>query len=80
MSMGKEDIYIDKSVLSAKVKLERSIATLHDMNKGDIIHEEDLHMLSPGDGYKWDQLHEIVGKQLKRSIPANEIVYPKDIE
>jgi sialic acid synthase len=50
------------------------------MNKGDIIHEEDLHMLSPGDGYKWDQLHEIVGKQLKRSIPANEIVYPKDIE
>jgi sialic acid synthase len=78
--LGEEDIYIDKSVLSAKVKLERSIATLHDMNKGDIIHEEDLHMLSPGDGYKWDQLHEIVGKQLKRSIPANEIVYPKDIE
>ena len=78
--LGEENIYIDKSVLSAKVKLERSIATLRDMKKNDIIHKEDLHMLSPGDGYKWDQLNEVVGKKLTRAIPANEIIYPKDIE
>ena len=78
--LGEEDIYIDKSVMPAKVKLERSIATRHDMKEGDIIREEDLHMLSPGDGYKWDQLHEILGKRLKRAIPTNEIIYPKDIE
>ena len=78
--LGEEDLYIDKSVLSAKIKLERSIATLHDMKEGDIIRKEDLHMLSPGDGYKWDQLDEIVGKKLTKSIPANEIIYPKDIE
>ena len=77
--LGEEDIYIDKSVMAAKIKLERSIATLHDMKEGDVIKKEDLHMLSPGDGFKWDQLGEIIGKQLKRAIPANEIIYPNDI-
>lgn len=78
--LGEEDIYIDKSVLSTKIKLERSIATRRDMQPGEIIKENDLHMLSPGDGFKWDQLGEVVGKRLLRAIPANEIIYPKDIE
>ena len=78
--LGEEDIYIDKSVLSTKIKLERSIATRRDMQPGEIIKETDLHMLSPGDGFKWDQLGEVVGKRLLRAIPANEIIYPKDIE
>lgn len=78
--LGEEDIYIDKSVLSTKIKLERSIATRWDMQPGEIIKENDLHMLSPGDGFKWDQLGEVVGKRLLRAIPANEIIYPKDIE
>ena len=58
--LGKEDLYIDKHVTSSKVKLERSI---------------DIHMLSPGDGYKWCQLSEVVGKVVKNEIPANEIIY-----
>lgn len=78
--LGTEDLYIEKSVASARVKLERSIATLHDMKAGDIIKQEDLHMLSPGDGYKWDQLKEIIGKRLVNNIAANEIIYPKDIK
>ena len=78
--LGTEDLYIEKSVASARVKLERSVATLHDMKAGDIIKQEDLHMLSPGDGYKWDQLKEIIGKRLVNNIAANEIIYPKDIK
>lgn len=76
LSMGVEDLYIEKSVMSSKVKLERSIATLHNMKAGDIIKKEDLHMLSPGDGFKWDQLNEIVGKKLLFDIPQNEVIYP----
>ena len=75
--MGIEDLYIDKSVALSKVKLERSIATKHCMKRGDIIGESDLHMLSPGDGYKWHQLSEVVGKIVKEDIPANEIIYPE---
>lgn len=77
--LGTKDLYIDASVASSKVKLERSIATLHDMKKGDILKEDDLHMLSPGDGFKWDQLSEVVGKQLLVDIPKNEVIYPNQI-
>jgi sialic acid synthase len=74
--LGTKDLYIDKSVAGSKVKLERSIATLHDMKAGDVIKEDDLHMLSPGDGFKWDQLSEVVGKKLLVDIPKNEVIYP----
>lgn len=75
--MGTEDLYIDKSVTSAKVKLERSIATKRFLKKGEVIKEDDLHMLSPGDGYKWSQLTEVIGKTVKYDIPINEIIYPQ---
>lgn len=74
--LGNEDLYIDKCVSGSKIKLERSIASKRNILKGEVIKETDLHMLSPGDGYKWDQLSEIVGKTVKKDIPANEIIYP----
>ena len=74
--MGVKDIYIEPGVASSKVKLERSIATLREMKAGETIREEDLHMLSPGDGFKWSQLDQVVGKTLKCDIPKNEIIYP----
>lgn len=77
--LGTKDIYIDKSVAASKVKLERSIATLHGMKKGDVITESDLHMLSPGDGFKWSQLCEVVGKRLAQDVPANEVIYPQHL-
>lgn len=77
---GVEDIYIEKDVLSAKVKLERSIATKRELKVGDIIKEEDLHLLSPGDGYKWSQKEEIIGKPVKVVVPKNELIYPNMIQ
>lgn len=32
-------------------------------------------MLSPGDGFKWNQLNEVVGKTAREDIPVNEIIY-----
>lgn len=75
--LGKKDLYIEESVASSRVKLERSIATLRDMRAGEIIQQEDLHMLSPGDGFKWSQLDEVVGKMLVTDVPQNEIIYPQ---
>jgi sialic acid synthase len=77
--LGTKDIYIDQCVSASRVKLERSIATLHDMKKGDVITEADLHMLSPGDGFKWCQLGEVVGKHLANDLSANEIIYPQHL-
>ena len=77
--MGTESLYIDKSVINSKIKLERSIATNKDLVVGSIIQAKDLHMLSPGDGYKWSQINEVIGKKVKKTIPKNEIIYPDNL-
>lgn len=74
-SMGVNDIIVPKDVKAAKNKLERSIATNKRLSHGDIIKEEDLCLLSPGDGYKWSEKELIVGKKVSQDIPKNEIVY-----
>lgn len=75
--LGVEDLYIEEGVKSAKHKLERSIATKRDLAAGELITEADLHLLSPGDGYKWSERHEIIGKKLNVAVPKNELIYPQ---
>jgi len=79
MSLGKEEIFIEPSVMASRIKLERSIATNKHIKKGDVITEEDIHMLSPGDGLKWSQKEEVVGKKALNDISFNEIIYPNMI-
>jgi sialic acid synthase SpsE len=79
MSFGKEEIFIEPSVMAARVKLERSIATNKNLKKGTIITENDIHMLSPGDGFKWSEKDKLIGKVLKVDIAENEIIYPENI-
>lgn len=73
-SMGDEDIHISSSTGSAKEKLERSIASKVNINKGTKISEEMLHMLSPGSGFKWSERSEVIGKVAKQNIPEGEII------
>lgn len=73
--LGKEELYIDSSVAVSKEKLERSIASKRFITKGEIITESDIHMLSPGDGFKWIERDKVVGHIAKTDIPANEIIY-----
>lgn len=80
MSFGKEEIFIEPSVMAARVKLERSIATNKNLKKGKIISENDIHMLSPGDGFKWSEKDKLLGKTLKEDIAENEIIYPENID
>jgi sialic acid synthase len=75
MQFGVEDIFISEGVSAAKEKLERSIATKRNMKAGETIGESDLHMLSPGDGYKWADLDKVVGHVLNQDIPSDEIIY-----
>jgi len=78
-SLGKEDIFIVEDTTDAKNKLERSIATKRLIKKGEVIHESDIHLLSPGDGFKWIDKNLVVGKTTLSDIPANEIIYKKYI-
>lgn len=76
-ALGTGEIEINKSVQLAKVKLERSIATNKVIEKGQVITEDDIILLSPGDGYKWSERSKVIGKMVNETIPAKEIIYSK---
>ena len=80
LSMGKNALFIEPSVESARIKLERSIATRHDMKKGDVINMDDIHLLSPGDGYKWIDKEKVICKKIVKDIKKNEIIYKDMIQ
>ena len=75
LALGEKKIFISDAVASAKKKLERSLATKKALKKGDIIQEKDLHLLSPGDGFRWSEREKIIGKKVIKDIGANEIIY-----
>jgi sialic acid synthase len=76
LSLGSREIFLSEAVTSAREKLERSIATRRGIKKGEILKETDLHMLSPGDGYKWSQRDKVIGREAIMEIKENEIIYP----
>ncbi|MDE7465779.1 MAG: N-acetylneuraminate synthase family protein [Muribaculaceae bacterium] len=80
MWLGEEDLTIEPAVAAAKAKLERSIATRYPLKKGHVITEEDLHLLSPGDGFKWSEKDKVIGRRLRDDIGADEIVYATTLE
>jgi len=76
-AIGEYGIFVNEKVEGTRIKLERSIATLRSIGAGEIITENDLHLLSPGDGFKWTEKNIIIGKKALTTIPANEIIYPE---
>jgi len=80
MSMGKKEMYASNVVEDTKVKLERSIAAKRNLSKGEVIGESDIHLLSPGDGFKWVEKDKVIGKMVLTDIPKDEIVYQNMIK
>lgn len=79
-ALGEYGIFASDKVAETRIKLERSVASLHAIQAGQTIEEKDLHLLSPGDGIKWADRNQIIGRKSKKNIPANEIIYPDMIE
>lgn len=80
MSFGKKEIFIEPDVKLAKNKLERSIASKRKIKAGEVITENDIHLLSPGDGLKWSEKDQLIGKSLISDIEKDEIIYSKIIK
>lgn len=80
LSFGTKEIKIEESVKVAREKLERSIATLRALPEGHIITINDIHLLSPGDGIKWMDKDQLLGKKLKAAMPKDEIIYKSKLK
>ena len=74
-SFGEDGMFISSVIEDTRYKLERSIASKRKIKKGEKIKEEDLHMLSPGDGFKWANKDQLIGKSANVDIEENEIIY-----
>jgi len=74
LSLGEYKIEQNKSVQGAKIKLERSLAVNKNLPAGHILTENDIHMISPGDGYKWGDRHKFIGTTLNKDIIANTLL------
>lgn len=79
-SLGEKGIFVSESVADTRKKLERSIASKRKISKGEVISESDLHLLSPGDGFRWHDKAKVTGKKALHDISQDEIIYPKMIE
>lgn len=78
-SLGEKRIFIEPSTQSARLKLERSIASNREIMEGEIVNAEDIHLLSPGDGFKWSEKDNVIGKKTNKKILKNELIYQDDI-
>ena len=80
MSLGEEKMFIVNDTKAVKNKLERSIASNKYLPEGHLIKLSDLHLLSPGNGFKWSEIDQVVGKKILVDLPKNEIIYEKFIK
>jgi len=79
-ALGEKYMFISDAITNTRIKLERSIATKREINRGEVIFEDDLHLLSPGDGFKWNERDRLIGKKAIVKIPKDEIIYKNMIE
>ena len=73
-SMGRLDMFRDESVTAAKEKLERSLAFKTNLYAGQIVQEEHLHMISPGNGYKWKDRSKFIGQRTVDQVSKNTLI------
>lgn len=73
--LGEEKLFMEKDVAEVRSKLQRSLAAKRDLLPGEIIMENDLHLLSPGDGYQWTDRALVIGRMVTKKIPKDEIIY-----
>lgn len=80
MAFGEMKKERSEAIVSAKIKLERSIATNRSMKRGEVISQNDVHLLSPGDGLQWAQKEAVIGRVLNTDVPADEVIYQSMIQ
>ena len=79
-AIGNYGLSINRVVKDTRTKLERSIASKRPIKKGETIKLEDIHLLSPGDGFKWAEKNEVVGRKAISNINQNEIIYSNNLQ
>lgn len=78
-AIGRESMWAHQCVDAARRKLERSVASLTALDEGHLLTEDDIHLLSPGDGVRWADREQLLGRRLSRRIEKDELIMPEHV-
>lgn len=73
-ALGQETIQQPNIPQETIHRLRRSLASVKNIKKGEIIKENMLCMLSPGSGIQWTDRKKILGKKSQKDIPAQSLI------
>ena len=79
VGLGDKSKNAQKSEEDARIKYGVSIVTAKALIKGDKIKEDDITVKCPGGGISPVQFWDIIGKQVNKDIPVDEIIYAGDV-
>jgi sialic acid synthase len=79
LAIGEKGIFNSDAVKDVQQKLERSLATRRAMHKGERITEQDIHLLSPGTGFRWSERSKVIGRTLQEDLDADEIIQERSL-
>ncbi|HEX5446240.1 MAG TPA: N-acetylneuraminate synthase family protein [Pirellulales bacterium] len=78
-ALGRVDKPIAEGVETVRAKLGRSLVTRQPLSAGTRLEEPMLALKCPGDGLSWFDRRQIVGRRLKRDLPADEKLSLDDV-
>ena len=76
----KKKDYVAKKLFKNRILFSKSICLKKNMKKGEIINQSNLTMKKPGNGLKFNQLKNILGKKLKINKSSFRLLRLSDIE
>ncbi len=76
---------VDKDALAGELQplralFTRSIVARRDLPAGAVLAAEDLVLKKPGSGLPPDQLPAVIGRRLRRALPADSLLQAEDLE
>lgn len=74
--VNKDQVAVD--LTSMRSLFTKSVVTRKDLPAGTVLVQADLALKKPGTGIPGDRLHEVVGRRIKRSLKADELLNEED--
>lgn len=65
---------------ASKIKLARSVTSSRNIKKGEVLNEEMICLKSPGDGIKWVNREQVLGKTAAKDIEADSTIREADFQ
>jgi len=79
-ALGRPDKPVPPQVASVRAKLGRSLVTRHALAAGTQLDDSMLVLKSPGTGFAWNERDRVLGRTLRRDLPADVTITPADVD